>query len=373
MVTPHIPAWFMQRGVQRVLALTVLITLAVSHYIMSHLPVPVAMESVDRFEANAASELVIDQMLEQPGLLLVFEGETGDAVDLRFDRARPQEGSARLLERLGVAVPVGDQRVSLLTGRAVEAKTFLRIDVVPITGQASRVTIKSPREAGDSGLALVLRADGARLAVSALSVGDLSPAAPPPQRTLRLGERALPLLVGAVPLSMLAAPGSEIRLRIVPAVPGWDDVQRLALAPTDHRGAALTAFGIGVRSSLKNGFTDYACAAGSRKLLARPGLLAEGQCAASVGKLRLVSLGFRPGLVSAQTSGQAWVRKDNTIHTLDLVAWLKENPILAALIGALDAAVLAWCKQVFFGGGGGGGKQFGERSGTRHHTPRLHS
>jgi hypothetical protein len=249
--------------------------------------------------------------------------------------------------------------VSLLTGRAEQAKTFLRVEVVPVPGQASRVTLKSPREAGDSGLALVLRAEGARLAVSVLSAGDPAPGAPPPQRTLRVAGRELPLLSGAVPLAMLAAADSEIRLRVVPAVRGWDDVQRLALAPADHRNAALSAFGIGVRAGRDSRFTDYACAAGDQLPLASPGRLAEGRCAASAGTLRLVSLGFRPGLVSAQAVGKAWVRKDDAVHTLDLVAWLKENPILAALIGALDAAVLAWCKQVFFGGGGGGGWRLG--------------
>ncbi len=66
----------------------------------------------------------------------------------------------------------------------------------------------------------------------------------------------------------------------------------------------------------------------------------------------------------------AWVRKDGAVHTLDLVAWLKENPVLATLIGALDAAVLAWCKQVFFGGGWRLGRGSDE---TRHRTPTLHS
>ena len=370
MVTRRL-AWLMRRGGQQVLALTVLVALGVGHYVLSRLPVPVMVENAGPFEAGATSEFVIDQTLERPGLLLVFEGEAGDAVDLRFDRARLQESTVRLLERLGVTLPAGDHPVSLLTGRAEKAKTFLRVSVVPIPGQASRVTLKTPREAGDSGLALVLRADGARIAMSALSAGDPSPDAPPPQRMLRLDGQQLPLLSGAVPLSMLAAAGSEIRLRITPAVGGWENVQRLALAPADQRDAALSAFGMGVRAGRESQFSDYACAAGSRLPLAHPGRLADGRCAAGKARLRLVSLGFRPGLVSAQASGLAWARKGGAVHTLDLVAWLKENPILATLIGALDAAVLAWCKQVFFGGGGGGGGwRLGEGGdGAGHRTP----
>lgn len=372
MVTRNLAAWFVQRDVQRVLALTALVLLAASHYMLSRLPVPVAMESVGRFEAGATSELIIDQALAQTGQLLVFEGETGDAVDLRFDRARLQENSARMLQALGVALPAGDHRVSLLTGRADTAKTFLRVEVMPVPGQVSRVTLKSPREAGDSGLALVLRADGARLAVSVLSAGDPSPGAPPPQRTLRLDGQALPLS-GAVPLALLAAANSEIRLRIVPALHDWDKVQRLALASADHRDAASSAVGIGVRANQESEFTNYACATGTRVPLVRPGRLAEGRCAAGASVLRLVSLEFRPGLVSAESSGQAWVRKDDAVHTLDLVAWLKENPILAALLGALDAAVLAWCKQVFFGGGSGWFGGHGPGAGTHpHHPPEVH-
>ena len=368
MVTRHLAEWFVGRDVQRAIALTALVLLAAGHYLLSRLPVPVAMESVGRFEAGATSELVIDQRLAQPGLLLVFEGEAGDAVDLRFDRARLRENAARMLRALGVALPAGDHRVSLLTGQADGAKTFLRIDVVPVPGQASRVTLKSPREAGDAGLALVLRADGARLAVSVLSAGDPSPGAPLPQRTLRLSNQTLPLS-GAVPLALLAAANSVIRLRIVPALSGWDDVQRLALAPADHRDAASSAVGIGVRADRQIEFTNYACATGTRVPLVRPDRLAEGHCDASANTLRLVSLGFRPGLVSAQSAGQAWVRKDDAIHTLDLVAWLKENPILAALLGALDAAVLAWCKQVFFGGGSGWFGGHGPGAGTHPHPP----
>ena len=369
-MTRHL-AWLMQRGAQQVLALTALVALGAGHYVLSRLPVPVPLETAGTFEAGATSEFVIDQMLERPGMLLVFEGAAGDAVDLRFDRARLQESTVHLLERLGVTVPAGDHRVSLLTGQAAKAKTFLRISVVPIPGQAARVTLKAPREAGDSGLALDLRADGARLAVSAASAGDPSPDAPPPQRTLRLDGIQLPLLSGAVPVSILAAAGSEIRLRITPAVAGWEGVQRLALAPADQRDAALTAFGMGVRAGRETTFSDYACAAGAHLPLIHPGRLADGQCAMTVGKLRLVSLGFRPGLVSAQASGLAWARRGGEVHTLDLVAWLQENPVLAALIGAVDAAVLAWCKRVFFGGGGGGGGwRFGEGGdGTGHRTP----
>jgi hypothetical protein len=278
------------------------------------------------------------------------------------------------MKRLGVRLPAGDHPVSLLTGRADAAKTFLRIEVVPIPGQASRVSLQSPREAGDSGLALILRADGARLAVDVLSAGDPTSGAPPPQRTLRLDGQLLPMLTGAVPLALLAAANSEIRLRIVPAVRGWDDVQRLALAPADHRDAALTAFGMGVRAGRQSEFTHYACAAGSLRPLASPGRLAEGRCDAGEGKLRLVSLAFRPGLVSAEASGQAWVRRDDAVHTLDLVAWLKENPVLAALIAALDTAVLAWCKQVFFGGGSGWFGGPGPGKGTHpHRPPEVHS
>ena len=369
MVTSRL-AWLLQRGGQQVLALTALVALGTGHYVLSRLPVPVMLENAGQFEAGATSELVIDQTLARPSLLLVFEGEVGDAVDLRFDRARLQESTARLLERLGVSLPAGDHPVSLLTDQAEKAKTFLRISVVPIPGQASRVTLKTPREAGDSGLALVLRADGARLAVSALSAGDPSPDAPPPQRMLRLGGRPLPVLSGAVPLSMLAAAGSEIRLRITAADRGWEDVPRLALAPADQRDAAFGAFGIGVRAGRESQFTDYACAAGARLPLANPGRLADGRCAGGEGMLRLVSLGFRPGLLSAQASGLAWLRKGGAVHTLDLVAWLRENPILATLIGALDAAVLAWCKQLFFGGGWRLGRGSDE---TRHRAPKLHA
>ena len=310
---------------------------------------PVSVESTDRFEASALSELVIDQRLAQRLPLLVFEGEIGDAVDVRFDRARLQDNSAQLLRRLGVTVPPGDHRVSILTERAESSKTFLRVDVIPTPGQASRVTIKSPHETGDSSLVLALRAHQARLAISILSAGETSPDAPPPQRTLRLNEQTLPRLVGAVPLDFLAAEDSEIRLRIiVSAAPGGDAIQRLSLAPADRPGEAMTAFGVGVRSDPKNRFTDYACATDSRLPLARPSQLAEGKCAGAQAKLQLVSMGLRPGLVSMQSAGQAWVRKNDSVLTLDLVAWLKKNPILAALVGALDAAVLAWCKQVFF-------------------------
>lgn len=359
---PHRPIWPLQRGAQRALALTALVLLAAGHYLMSRLPMPVATESMGRFEASAASELVLDQTFERPGLLLVFEGEVGDAVDLRFDRARLQEHSARLMRRLGVSVPAGDHSVSLLTGRADEAKTFLRIGVIPVPGQSSRLTLKSPREAGDQGLALVLRAEGARLVVDVLSAGDPASASLPPQRTLRLAGQTLPVLTGAVPLAMVATANSEIRLRIVPAVQGWDDLQRLALAPADHRDAAPYVFGMGVRAPSERVFTHYACASNSPMPLFRPSRLATGRCDAGEGRLRLVSFDFRPGLVSVQASGTAWMRKDNAVHTVDLVAWLKENPILAALIAAMDAAVLAWCKQVFFGGGPGqyGGQGPGE-------------
>lgn len=369
---PHMTSWFVQRGAQRVLALTALVVLAAGHYVMSRLPVPVAADSGGRFEAGAASELIFDQTLERTGLLLVFEGETGDAVDLRFDRAHLQEHSTRLMQGLGVTVPAGDHPLSLLTGRADGAKTFLRIEVVPTAGQSSRVTMKSPREAGDEGLTLVLRADGARLAVNVLSAGDLASGNPPPQRTLRLAGQALPVLTGGVPLAMVAAANSEIRLRIIPAVRGWDDVQRLALAPADHRDAALSAVGIGVRPDRESAFTHYACTASSPMPLVRPSRLAQGRCDAGEGRLRLVSLDARPGQVSAQASGQAWMRKDNAVHTLDLVSWLKENPILAALIAAMDTAVLAWCKQVFSGGGSGWFGGQGPGKGTHHRPPEVH-
>lgn len=366
--------WLRQPGVQRLLALAALIVLGLGHYVLSRLPMPVALETVGGFDSGAASEIVIDQALERPGLLLVFEGDVGDAIDLRLDRGRLQASTADLLQRLGVALPAGDHPMSLLARRADDTKTFLRVTVVPTPGRPSRVTLKSPREAGDYGMGLVMRAEGARLQVSLIDAGSPSPDMPQSQRTLRLAGRELPVMTGAVPLSLLAAADSEIRLRIVPAVRNWEDVQRLALAPADHRDAALTLFGLGVRNVLQGQFTDYACAAASRVPLATPHRLADGRCPAGKDWLRLVSLEFRPGQVSAEASGQAWLRRNDATHTLDLLTWLKENPILAALIGALDAAVLAWCKQVFFSDGGGGGLGLGgPGDDTRHSTPRLHS
>lgn len=347
MVTPAISTWIMQRDVQRILALFTFLVVAMSHYLLSRLPVPVTLVSTGPLLTDAVSELVIDQRLDQPRPFLVFEGEVGDAVDLRFDRAQLEARSAQLLKQLGVTLPAGAHPMSLLTGRAAGAKTFIQINVVPVAGEISRITLSSPQEAGDSGLVLILRADGARIAVNLLSSGGASPNALPPQRTLHLAGKTLPVLSGAVPLSMLAASGSEIRLRIVPTAHDWSEVPRLTLAPADPNNAALTAIGLGVRTGHQTQFSDYVCAKNSYLPLVTPGLLAQGQCTAGKNRLQLVSLGFRSGLVSMQASGHAWERRNNEVHTLDLISWLKDNPMLATLIGAFDAAVLAWCKRAF--------------------------
>ena len=315
---------------------------------MSRLPVPVTLASTEPLQADTVSELVIDQRLDQTSPFLVFEGAVGDAVDLRIDHAQLQEHSARLLEQLGVTIPAGENPISLLTGRAVGAKTFIQINVVPVAGELSRITLSSPQEAGDSGLVFILRADGARIALNLLSAGGASSSALPPQRTLHLAGKALPLLSGAVPLSILAASGSEIRLRIVPTEHAWNEVSRFSLAPADPNNAALTAIGLGVRMGHQTQFSDYVCANNSYLPIVTPGLLAQGQCLAGKNMLQLVSLGFRSGLVSMQASGHAWERRKNEVHTLDFISWLKDNPMLATLIGAIDAAILAWCKRAFF-------------------------
>lgn len=350
MVTPAISSWIRQRNVQRTLALFTFLMVAIIHFLMSRLPVPVTLASTEPLQADAVTELVIDQRVDQPSLFLVFEGAVGDAVDLRFDRAQLEQRSAHLLEQLGGTIPAGDYPISLLTGRAEGAKTFIQINIVPVAGELSRISLSSPQEAGDSGLVFILRADGARIAMNLLSAGGTSSSALPPQRTLHLAGKALPLLSGAVPLSILAASGSEIRLRIVPTEHAWNEVSRFSLAPADPNNAALTAIGLGVRTDHQTQFSDYVCANNSYLPLVTPGRLAQGQCVAGKKSLQLVSLGLRSGLVSMQASGHAWERRHNEVHTLDLISWLKNNPMLATLIGAIDAAILAWCKRAFFPG-----------------------
>lgn len=333
-------AWLGRPGVERALASITLVALALGHYYLSRLPLPVELAGRAPFTASAGAELVIRPEAARPGLLFVFEGAPGEGVDLRLARASLAPATARLFARLGIELPGGDHPASLLTGEARGAKTFLAIGLAA-AGPAPALALGSPLEPGDTGLALTLRTEAASLEVRALSAAEAD--TPPPLRTLRLAGRDLPLS-GALPVSLIAAPGSETRLRIVSPGSG---VSPLALVPAEHPEAALAARALGARASARGPYTDLACAADSGLPLARPDRLAEGLCPEGEGRLMLQTLELGPGRIALQATGRAWLLRNGHPVTLDLLGLLNGNPVLAALIGSLDAAALAWIWRAF--------------------------
>ncbi|HNP51281.1 MAG TPA: hypothetical protein PKJ85_05725 [Nitrosomonas nitrosa] len=63
--------------------------------------------------------------------------------------------------------------------------------------------------------------------------------------------------------------------------------------------------------------------------------------------LQLTSFNIGKEHVQIAVDGSAWIQIDGEPITVDLVALIKENPYLAALLAAFDAMMLTWIKRAF--------------------------
>jgi hypothetical protein len=333
--------------VHKLSALFVVLALAAAHYYLSHLPLPQQIAGYNPVTAGANEVLLLDRPQPGTGPLLVYEGVLGETVDLYVTRGRLADTTRQQFARLGLQPPERSGPAHLVA-EAAKGKTYFQIWFEPLASGRPRLYLSSPRQPGEDAQRLVLHPESARLTIKAESALPPTERSASGEKSLQIGDWSTPL-PDPLPVSLIVEPGAQARLRFVGPESKDGLMDRLGFPPAESSAGKIMASSFGVRLADAARYTLYACAAATGRLLWQADVLQTGQCPDDRERLALSDFRLGSSGIALTASGAAWVQKDGAPATVDVVAWLKNNPVLAALIAAADAAVLGWCKRVFFG------------------------
>lgn len=345
-----------QRLARAGLGLLVLAAAAFAQYKLANVARPVNLEATGKFSPATIrlgrEELVIEGPVvnSSEGMLLSHDGRPNETVDARFDRARLDEQTIRIFESVGSKPPSAPGKIDY---RPDEPK-------IPFTSDEpcrTRVELRASQmpaeihifQLGDPGLKhyrhLQIRTRGAELVSNLVTMSpDDSDLGPGCQYLLRVGDWSEP--VTKVGLTSIMAEGSDLRLYFRPLKPDsspWADaggVLRLDLGglqklnPNDP--PPFQARAVSIRSLGGTNSSSVAPALISARSTDDGPLL-------SLNDLRIDSDQVQLGI-----AGKGWVTINGEPETVNFLKRVQENPILLALLAALDTALLAWVARIIF-------------------------
>jgi hypothetical protein len=342
---------FGRRRLARIgLGLLVLAVAAFAQYRLANVPRPVNLETTGKFSPATIrlgrEELVIDGPVvnSSVGMLLSHDGRPNETVDARFDRARLDEQTIRLFESVGAKPPSApgkidyrpdEPKIPVTSDEPCHTRVELRASQMP-----SEIHIFQLGEPGFNHYRhLEIGTRGAEL-VSNLDTAsphdaDLGPGC---QYLLRVGDWSEP--VTKVGLTSIMAEGSDLRLyfrALKPDSTPWADtggVLRLDLGgaqklnPNDP--PPFQARAISIR------------ALGQSNSSSAPPALISARSTDDGPLISINDLTVASDQLQLSISGNGWVTINGEPDTVNFLKRVQENPILLALLAALDTALLAW-------------------------------
>lgn len=350
-----------QRRPVRVLAGLLLFGVALAaQYRLAAISEPVNLSETGRFAPVSAklgqAELIVEgPSVNSPGgVLFAHDGGPNEIVDVRFERARLGEDTARMLAALGDTVPEAPTAIDyrpddeseqdagrepcrtfarVAWGRADQPPTALRLFQVEAPGLERYRYLEVEAAGGELAVQLLPAASGA----------DPAPEASGCPGRLRIGELEEQLTEG-VGFTVVAAPGSKFRWHFRPRTQGpppWGGADGLfepfTLGTPQVREAdapPLRARAVRVRPL--GGAADAPDILSARSTDDGP-------------PLTLSSLKVGSDQLQLSVAGTAWVEINGAPLTVNLFERLEKNRLLAALLGMGNATLLALIGRLVLG------------------------
>ncbi len=340
---------------KKIAAGAVLAASALLFYYATHIPLAVDVPA-QNWKTALVDEVVLGPLATGLQPLISIEGIDNEGIDVRFEEARLQDESARMLRsdfKLDVAVIQGP--IAWLTARKGGGHTAVDISVEPLQGKPE-VRIAHIGEGAHPGMRF--SASKATLIVQlAVIMGDSG--APPEQKNLQIAKGPLLRIPGAIPVTVVVPEGHTFAIIFPVEKPGA--VLHLGNAD-DLRGVpGLPLRYLGISRSASESYRDYACAAKPGARFWEPRSVRVADCAIAP-SLRATKFELASDSISVALAGTAFIANDGTWVTDDWFKLIEENKPLAAFLALVFAALAKWVWGAFFPGDNGD-KASTERSG----------
>ncbi|UVJ42657.1 toll/interleukin-1 receptor domain-containing protein [Pseudomonas sp. LS1212] len=315
------------------------------HVWLARLPFPLDVGRAPPFAAAPGERLVLI-VPSSATPLIRYEGRPGEAVDVRFERARLKPETLALLRSAGLDPPSGEEALEWLSEDAGNARTFLTVNLLPpAAGKEARVELFQLPEAERGRPYFELRAQGADLSLT-MAAPDADPfAAAAPMRHLTAGGRSW-ALPAALPLHLLVTDGQSLRVRVVSraaAAASASPAGRFVFGAGDGSGALpLRAAGVSSGGGANASLRQFACSAPPQgPYWPGAGRLAEGICdrGPSVPALTATQLEVSPDALAMTLRGTAWIAREGVEINAPLINRVRAEPTLVAAIVAADLAL----------------------------------
>lgn len=334
-------------GVQKAAALTLFLGALFLHSRLANFSEPVDIARQGAVTAARGQALVVEAP-EVKNPLLARAGRPDEIVDVYFTHARLAPQTLERLRRppFRFTVPATTGPIDYVTenpqsvpGGGEPGRTSIKIALAGGAPRPTRLRFFQRDPSNDP--YFEMQVDDAEVEVT------LSTAIPPNgglnaagcRRLLRVGDWQQS--VGPFPIRVVAEKGASFRFRFHPARGNtlWDAERRFAPFPPEAADTASPPTLLAAR-----GVTVETLAAPSRD---KPIFRARA-VASTRSLLHLADFQVVPDGVQAQLSGTGWAERDGKPVTVDLLTRLKANPLVSGLVGAADAALVAWFLRVCF-------------------------
>lgn len=329
---------------QKAIAVLALLLAAFLVWYIDRLPSAIELDSSKPLQARADDELRLFGFPE--GQVLEYHGQAGQNLDVRADastlspetRANLVDGGAEIADgplklswlgrpdpggKVGLTISsAGPRRASAVTLAATGADNIPQLSITPLGGT---LTVTLGTVAGDS---------------------DHQP-----RTDLTLGDAPMPALVAAATSLQFELPAGT---PLVLTFPTSDAMKAAFLFVGVRRNGnelgtslALDRIAIGPQAS-PNGVRDGACAAPAGKLLLTRLRPRDGQCGAAE-KLHLHKLSLAPDGIAATITGNGFVITNGKVQPAGLMATLKNNLVIGAVLTLAFGLLAKWVWSKLFG------------------------
>lgn len=338
------------------LGLLVLAAAVIVQYKLANIPQPVNLDTTEKFSPAKVrlgqQKLIIEGPVvnSSEGVLFSHNGKPDEIVNVDFDRARLDEQTIEMFREGGLSPPSITARIVYRAENPTtppvgdeSCRTRVEMRAIPkLPDEIHLFQLDAPGLNNYRQLEMTIR--GAELTTQLISGSPSgSYLEPGCQKELKVGDWNKSI---ANDITTIAAENSALRFRFLPLKEGsalWGDaegffepfdlgapqVESTALPSFQARAVSINPLGDGNKSS------------------ATPALLS----ARSVdgGPLLTIS-GLKVGSdqILVSVAGKGWVQIDGEDETVNLLNRIEENPIPATLLGAANAALLAWVARLIF-------------------------
>lgn len=335
---PKKTRWWESKNLHRVGAVLALIAASGAEYYLINSPEGEIGDSrVNPITVSAGEERVVVSapVVDAKGLRVIPEALSPALLDVELDSARLSEKSAALLQGLGVRLPDAASGFYYSTSSKKHGSCQTTLVLQSGSPQPKQLEWSQPADVQPTDLrSLQIRFPEDEAVATITSGAGFEGERSPCEIRLRAGEFAQNMQ-GVMPLTFTVRAGSAIRLH-------WQKIGGGTLQKDgDTRPPFSLRFGHEQLPTLRASKVEVL---GSARSVPRLSAMANRR-----DHLTISDLSVDTGALAFKLSGHGRLEQDGkTINTTNLLEKVNQNPILSALFGSLNVAILGWFTRAFF-------------------------